>query len=343
MSERDQDHWQSLLSQLGAEPQTPPARPARKQATEEPRRTAAAPRVVPPATDWTQVAKQLGVASAEPLASEVLKRRISDDAQWVEAVREAAEAVALEPEKARPARERPRDESLTQERSTEARLTEERRAETRPARETPAGGESAPHPPAPSGGFGKGIFEAEPAEPLSAEAAPGWLEEVEEQPQDRPRRRRRRGRSKPGGRESVEEGAPAEAIADKATEPRESAEDALTSQPEERPRRRRRRRGRRDDVDRPRREEAPLPATDDSQDEEALDETVDVLAADNNQPHESAEKVAADDEDQPRDEAEHRNIPSWEEAIGVIIGKNMEARQKSPGGYRPRGRSRGRG
>jgi hypothetical protein len=49
------------------------------------------------------------------------------------------------------------------------------------------------------------------------------------------------------------------------------------------------------------------------------------------------------DDDEPRDEAEHRNIPSWDEAIGVIIAKNMEARQKNPNGYRSRGRPRGRG
>ena len=34
---------------------------------------------------------------------------------------------------------------------------------------------------------------------------------------------------------------------------------------------------------------------------------------------------------------------AWQEAIGVIIDKNMEARAKNPHPYRSRGRGRGRG
>ncbi|HUY90849.1 MAG TPA: hypothetical protein VMV10_19090 [Pirellulales bacterium] len=43
--------------------------------------------------------------------------------------------------------------------------------------------------------------------------------------------------------------------------------------------------------------------------------------------------------------ANHRSIPSWDEAIGMIIATNMEARSKNPGaGGGPRGRGgRGRG
>jgi hypothetical protein len=45
----------------------------------------------------------------------------------------------------------------------------------------------------------------------------------------------------------------------------------------------------------------------------------------------------------PREAAEervgHRAIPTWEEAIGVIIAANLEARAKRPGGGAPRGRN----
>jgi hypothetical protein len=40
----------------------------------------------------------------------------------------------------------------------------------------------------------------------------------------------------------------------------------------------------------------------------------------------------------------HRGIPSWEEAIGMIVATNMEARSKNPhAGPSSRGRGRGRG
>ena len=39
----------------------------------------------------------------------------------------------------------------------------------------------------------------------------------------------------------------------------------------------------------------------------------------------------------------HRNIPTWDEAVGMVIATNMEARAKNPnGGSRGRGRGRGR-
>ena len=47
-----------------------------------------------------------------------------------------------------------------------------------------------------------------------------------------------------------------------------------------------------------------------------------------------------DGDDQPR--LGFRNIPTWEDAVGTIIAKNMEARAKNPGGGR-QGQGRGRG
>lgn len=50
-----------------------------------------------------------------------------------------------------------------------------------------------------------------------------------------------------------------------------------------------------------------------------------------------------DDHDGHLDKNSHRAIPSWQDAIGMIVAVNMEARAKSPRGDRPRGRGRGRG
>ena len=51
--------------------------------------------------------------------------------------------------------------------------------------------------------------------------------------------------------------------------------------------------------------------------------------------------TAGDDKTAPK--ASHRNIPSWEEAIGIVISANQEARAKSPAGKPSRGGRGGRG
>jgi hypothetical protein len=52
-----------------------------------------------------------------------------------------------------------------------------------------------------------------------------------------------------------------------------------------------------------------------------------------------------DTEEDHVDFAEHRGIPTWQEAVGLVVGANMEARAKNPSGSRGgRGRGgRGRG
>ncbi len=57
-----------------------------------------------------------------------------------------------------------------------------------------------------------------------------------------------------------------------------------------------------------------------------------------------------DDDDDHELKANHRGIPTWDEAIGMIVGANLEARAKNPGGQsgsrgrrgNHRGRSHGR-
>ena len=63
-----------------------------------------------------------------------------------------------------------------------------------------------------------------------------------------------------------------------------------------------------------------------------------------------AELRSGDDDDLGEGQADfvggHKTIPSWDEAIGVIIAKNMEARVKDPRGPERRsggGGGRGRG
>ena len=64
---------------------------------------------------------------------------------------------------------------------------------------------------------------------------------------------------------------------------------------------------------------------------------------------ESPGRVDADDDDDDDDglpRESHKNIPTWSEAIGVMVDTNMESRKNSPSrpsGPRDRGRGRGRG
>jgi hypothetical protein len=74
---------------------------------------------------------------------------------------------------------------------------------------------------------------------------------------------------------------------------------------------------------------------------EELPEQAEALAE---QPHEASEndrsgKAGGGDESKPG----HRAIPTWEEAIGVIVTANLEARAKRPGGGSSRPRNGGRG
>ena len=115
----------------------------------------------------------------------------------------------------------------------------------------------------------------------------------------------------------------------------EGAEDGDES--EERPRRRRRRPRRRsrkgqDTSD----EDSSVPGDDDGVEP--------VRAGDESRA--SDDEETSGDRDQGRaKKSKHRNIPTWEEAIGVVVSANIEAKAKSSnsGGSGRRGRGRGRG
>lgn len=51
---------------------------------------------------------------------------------------------------------------------------------------------------------------------------------------------------------------------------------------------------------------------------------------------ERMELADEDDDEEDSDRPAHRQIPTWEDAVGIVIGLNMEARAKSPGGRRRR-------
>lgn len=168
-------------------------------------------------------------------------------------------------------------------------------------------------------GFGAGLFEAEP--PMRREAR----EEVEsESPESRPKRRRRRkkktrGHNGPSVSDRV-------STAEPGAEPGADASSAGDAQPA---------RGIASS-----RTVSDLPDTRDEGGEPVSSE--DAAA-----PREPADDDRLADEDDDDKEARfiHRGVPTWSEAIGLIIDANMEARAKRPngtGGSRGRGGRRGR-
>jgi ribonuclease E len=129
-----------------------------------------------------------------------------------------------------------------------------------------------------------------------------------------------------------------------------------------RPRRRRRRRGGRRNGenkeptaarrDEPRSDEARYedrPITDKEIDDDSDDDDFDLPLHGIREPDDSTlgdHDHDHDDDDDHDLKANHRGIPTWDEAIGMIVGANLEAREKNPGGQSSsrgrRGNGRGR-
>jgi ribonuclease E len=173
-------------------------------------------------------------------------------------------------------------------------------------------------------------------------------EQTEEGEEQRPRRRRRRRRGR--GRESARGGAGEErdSARDELDEEQSLTRDAEDESEEgdegeaagdegDRPPRRRRRRrrgGRARDDEEPTRSRADVNGESGRADDE-----------DDEDDAEGAHAAASDDEDDdgedsPRDS--HKNIPTWSEAISVMVETNLQSRRNAPS--RPSGpRERGRG
>jgi ribonuclease E len=141
-----------------------------------------------------------------------------------------------------------------------------------------------------------------------------------EAPREDGKRRRRRRRRGSRDREPVDEAPPEEAAPSDSYELAPEEEDDFEPRP-------------------PRREPARGPARSRPPQRERERE-----------PQREREPAEIEDEldegdDDAIDTAGHSGIPTWHDAIGVVVGANMEARARNPGGSRhPRGRGgRGRG
>jgi hypothetical protein len=133
----------------------------------------------------------------------------------------------------------------------------------------------------------------------------------------------------------------------------ETAAEATETSGEEEPRRRRRRRRRRSRRGERAEEGA---AAGEAESGELEDEELEESAALDDEadeeeefmPRERPRRRAAATAEEPDDEGDelddgeeggrpaHRKIPTWDEAVGIVIANNMEARAKSPGGGRRR-------
>ncbi len=114
-----------------------------------------------------------------------------------------------------------------------------------------------------------------------------------------------------------------------------AAQPVVTDEEGEEPRRRRRRRRRRRKGAKP--EQETEKGTDETEDREPAEESSDVADDDSDSLHD-------EDDDEPSTLGiKHRKIPTWDEAVGVVISANLDSRAKNPnGGSRGKGRGRGR-
>ena len=339
MSESDpKNHWSALASEIGAdvppepEPQRPEtetdengaeAEPAATMPPARPERSARRPKPSQPKNHWNAVAGDLGmeVPDTEPESEAELE--------------------------AEPAAETPFGSF-----SVEPAIVDAKPQQSPPEGDPSAAFESLFQPSEETVGDDSGdagepeeihtaLFEEEEA----TEASEGVSDSTEEaEDEERPRRRRRRrGRRRRRDEKSDEEQTPeevaetvaigddsvevevAEVIADEATEKQSEPAAADDGEEEEgkRRRRRRRRKPRRD------REQA---AEDESEADSAADD------APSEEPDGRKAKSARVSEDT---QAKHRKIPSWDEAIGVVVEANIQAHAKSGGGRRGRRGKRG--
>ncbi len=183
-------------------------------------------------------------------------------------------------------------------------------------------------------------------EPETVDASLGETVDAESKDEAQPgrRRKRRRGRRRRRGQESEKQGDEragerGETVIEdegqaEASEELEEAAEAERPTTDERQGRRRRRRRRGSGRDRT--DDAAAPSERDSSDDEA--DTTDI--------DDDTESDAEDNQggagSSGASGAKHRKIPTWQEAINVVISANMEGRSKSDDHSGRRGRGRGR-
>jgi ribonuclease E len=326
-TDKQQQHWQELADELGAEsPEASEGMPAIEESVTE----LPAAELPPPSPkrsrddsersqgpNWSLLADELGLEpmpTAEPPAAEVPEELAGDEADE-EAVEEAKPeefAAVEEPSDTRDWAPPAEDEERIEVAQEEPVAEEE--AETD---QDPLSLDSEP-------------FVDEVAEALDLETDEE-IEEAEatqgqEEAPPRPRRRRRGGRRRrradapdadSTATEDVEEAEPKEEM-EVDREEEAAVADEGPPEPTTRKRRRRRRRA-------PRGEREAGEPKDAAEDADLDDEDDD------------GEELP-EGADQGRRAAKHRKIPSWAEAIGVIIEGNLASRSRGQGGSRGRGR-----
>jgi len=339
--------WNALADKLGvevpAEPEPPRAKSSREAAAEAPG----------PSSE----ALEVSLSAIEPMESdfeEIVEAEIADidfefeedDSDLVEEGAEGADTQTLSGEAARNAFEALFDAGSfvampPEERA--ARPLEGPRAPKRRERDEPR-----------DDAFDEVEMEAAGERDVEArEEGEGASSEERGRPRRRGRRRRGRGR----GERTEEAGAPRETAgereeADQWAEPitgGEEGAEAAEGEPGEKPRRRRVRRRRPGVSGGETAAERPAPGAhdgrpapsriSDEEDEEEAEEEVSVVSAAHNGEEE-------EDEEDELARASHKNIPTWSEAIAVMVETNMQSRKNAPqrpSASRERGRGRGRG
>ena len=376
--EGKQDHWAELASLLGAEPRPteqpvekqPPSVPlaAEAELAEPPRtpRTFVAPPAKRTTSDWGRLAEVLGIEVPvdeppppppaarkvertepveEPIPEDSMPEELPDsapavvfasvdtEAETVE-VREvlpeeegeepadlsssveavdteegASEATTAPEDRERPGRRRRkrRRRGRRPDDSTAARPTEMGDVELELPETTEETPEEAEELPAPQESEEFAVAEESEGQPVSQE------EESEEKGSERPRRRRRRRRRRGPSHEGETAGS--------VEGPRESASDVGEESVEA--------------------EDLAVPEDLVEQDDLLEQEEASPVAEDELAEEESAGDLSDLDDDVEK--ASHHGIPTWDEAVGIVVAANLEARARNPAGS-PRGRGgRGRG
>jgi hypothetical protein len=313
MTEPDRgDHWGELVDELGV---TPPAEseqqtlPAQPSPEPRPARKKKEPRPAPQgrqsSQDWSSLARSLGIdAPDEPVEIVPAETVHTIDLEADVPGESATEEVAFS---------EPAGDELTE---SEIVFGEE---EVEPIVETA-------HETLGEDIFASGLFNETTAAPFEQDATADTGEESRKRRRKRRRRTRRPERS---AEEVAHQEEPVELI-EEALEESEgymAEESVADTEAPKRSKSRRRRRSKKTD-----REPPGRPRVD-------VGHEADI---------DSATTADDDDDDDSEEDSDyvkevHKGIPTWEEAVGLVIARNMESRSRHPnGGWQRGGRHRGR-
>jgi hypothetical protein len=353
MSENDSmDHWEQLASELGTEP--PPKGSEEQPGSHDEGRL------------WAENSTEAELSAQLPLSSSPPKKRMPPP-DWGAIA--SALGIMTAPEVNEPSPASGRGDAPTEEEDGTAEFIEEARQELEAgeeqeeaeAQEEEAIERQGPQPELPEEPFGFGLIpaEEEPLAPADVDAVEpptaeeeereeeeGAIEPVAESPDKGPSRRRRRRRRKPRLGEKAGDGPDVELEEDESGETVAGdvdTEEAESVEPEEEERaedelRGKRRRKRRSAKRKKKGDAEPVGAASGPSEDGTAEAREEEDTSEKSDRDEAARRSRKGDKQKPS----HRAIPTWSEAIGLIITGNLERRKKSGGGS-GRGRGRGRG